>query len=302
METEQPAIVGDSFALGYRFQRYWTGSMATAFFFGELGAGLFVVSLLYDVVPGMVAGLVATGILKPYFHLAHMGVPARAWRAIMRPDRSWISRGMISIGFFVVFGAAHLLLQSGVFGLDSGGGDGILARATTLIAVLGAVGVMLYHGFAISHSTAISLWSTGLMPVAGVAYAFLGGASLTAVLGRGAPVAGMPSLNTVILVLLAVTAFVLISLMSAAWNGAPGARVSMNLLLKGRYARVFVPVVIGAGLVLPALLLLQAPSTLMTSLLVAVAVLAGYYAFRIYIFKAGVYDPVMSFAPTLRTA
>lgn len=303
MATHQPPIVGDSFALGYRFQRYWNASMASAFFFGELGAGIFVVSLLYGVLPGMIAGLVATGVLKPYFHLAHMGVPGRSWRALMRPDRSWISRGMIAIALFVTFGLACVLLQAGgIFGVDFSGINATASRTVAVVTVAAAFGVMLYHGFAMAHSTAISLWSTGLMPVAGVAYALLGGTALTRVLGGDAVTTGLPSLHALSLVLLAVTGFVLFSLVYAALNGAPGARVSMNLLLKGPFAKAFVPVVIGVGLVLPALLLLLAPAGYVVSLLAAIAILAGYYAFRALIFKAGVYDPVMSFAPNLGAA
>ena len=303
MATDQPNIVGDSFALGYRFQRYWTTSMASAFFFGELGAGLFIVSMFYGVVPGMIGGLVATGILKAYFHLAHMGVPMNSWRAIMRPDRAWISRGMIAIAVFVVFGGAHVLLQvGGVFNLEFGTVGGALGQAIKIIAVLAALGVMLYHGFLISHSSAISLWSTGLMPVVSIVYALLGGAALTAVLGWGALAGdvpdGMLSLPALTLVLLAVVTVVLFSWIYAALNGSPGARVSMNLLLKGAFAKSFVTLVIGVGLALPLLLLLWAPATYTTSLIVAAAVLVGYYAFRVFIFKAGVYDPIMSFAPT----
>ncbi len=108
----------------------------------------------------------------------------------------------------------------------------------------------------------------------------------------------MLSLHALTLILLAALAVVLFSLMYAALNGSPGAKVSMNLLLKGPFARFFVPLVIGIGLALPLLLLLWAPPTDVTSLIVAAAVLVGYYAFRVYIFKAGVYDPLMSFAPT----
>ena len=305
MATDQPAIVGDSFALGYRFQRYWNTSMASAFFFGELGAGLFIVSIFYGVVPGMIGGLVATGILKAYFHLAHMGVPANSWRAMMRPDRAWISRGIIAIAVFVVFGVAYLLLQTGaIFNLDFdafGGAGGVLPQTVKTIAVLAALGVLLYHGFLISHSSAISLWSTGLMPVVSIVYSLLGGAALTAVLGwsvmAGEVPDGMPSLHALALILLVGLAVVLFSLMYAALNGSPGARVSMNLLLKGPFASIFVPLVVGVGLVLPLVLLLWAPATYMTSLIVAVAVLVGYFAFRVFIFKAGVYDPIMSFAP-----
>jgi formate-dependent nitrite reductase membrane component NrfD len=303
MATDQPVIVGDSFALGYRFQRYWNASMASAFFFGELGAGLFIVSMFYGVVPGMIAGLVATGILKAYFHLAHMGVPGNSWRAIMRPDRAWISRGIIAIGFFVVFGVAHVLLEvGGIFGLELGAVGGALPQAIKTIAVLAALGVLLYHGFLISHSSAISLWSTGLMPIVSIIYALLGGAAVTAALGWNGLAGEVPdamlSLHVLTLILLAALAVVLFSLMYAGLNGAPGARVSVNLLLKGPFAKLFVPLVIGVGLALPLLLLLWAPATDVTSLIVAAAILVGYYAFRVYIFKAGVYDPIMSFAPT----
>ena len=302
MATDQPVIVGDSFALGYRFQRYWDASMASAFFFGELGAGLFIVSMFYGVVPGMIGGLVSTGILKAYFHLAHMGVPMNSWRAIMRPDRAWISRGMIAIAVFVVFGVATVLLEvGGIFNLEFGAVSGTLTQAIRTLAVLAALGVLLYHGFLISHSSAISLWSTGLMPVVSIIYALLGGAALTAFLGWNALATEVPaatlSLSALTWVLLAGITVVLFSLMYAGLNGAPGAKVSVNLLLKGPFAKSFVPLVIGVGLALPVLLLLWAPAAYMTSLAIAVAVLIGYYAFRVYIFKAAVYDPIMSFAP-----
>jgi formate-dependent nitrite reductase membrane component NrfD len=235
-----------------------------------------------------------------------MGVPGNSWRAIMRPDRAWISRGIIAIGVFVVFGVAHVLLEvGGVFGLELGTVGGALPQAIKIIAVLAALGVLLYHGFLISHSSAISLWSTGLMPVVSIIYALLGGAAVTAALGwNGLAVEvsdSMLSLHALMLTLLVALAVVLFSLMYAALNGSPGARVSVNLLLKGPFAKFFVPLVMGIGLVLPLALLLWAPATDVTSLIVAVAVLVGYYAFRVYIFKAGVYDPIMSFAPTRGT-
>ena len=81
MATRDFPIVGDSLALGYRFQRHWDNSMATAFFFGELGAGLFLIGALYGSLVTMIVGVATTAILKTYFHMAHMGVPGRAWRA-----------------------------------------------------------------------------------------------------------------------------------------------------------------------------------------------------------------------------
>ena len=57
-------LVGDTFNVGFRLQRYWDTPMANAFFFGELGAGLALASLLLDFLPGVITGLLITGILK----------------------------------------------------------------------------------------------------------------------------------------------------------------------------------------------------------------------------------------------
>ena len=94
MSIENKVFSGDTLKVGYRFQRHWDNSMAYAFFCAELGAGLYFVSMLLGSMIGMIAGLVVVSTGKPYFHLAHMGVPGKSWRAMLRPDRSWISRGL----------------------------------------------------------------------------------------------------------------------------------------------------------------------------------------------------------------
>ena len=169
MSIENKVFSGDTLRVGYRFQRHWDNSMAYAFFCAEVGAGLFFVSLLLDSVAGMIIGLIPVATGKPYFHLAHMGVPARSWRAALRPDRSWISRGAISIVFFV--GASVLYIVLGRLGLlawlgmaDNAFGQGLL-WLVQWVAVVAAMVVMVYHGFAIADSSSIAFWNTGMMPV-----------------------------------------------------------------------------------------------------------------------------------------
>ncbi len=298
MASAQPAIVGDSFAVGYRFQRYWGTSMASAFFCGELGAGLFLVSLYYSVNAGMILGLVVTAVLKTYFHTSHMGVPAKSWRAILRPDRAWVSRGLIMIVLFTGFGVLHVV--TGAYGLFEMGSSATL-DIIKIVAALAAVGVMAYHGFAMSDSTAISLWDSRLMPLVSVGYALLGGAVVTAVLA-GPTQAGdvsqtavsLPSLG---LVLVLLNAGLVSALLYGAYHGSPGARISAEMLFKGVFARQFVPLVFVLGLALPFALLLWAPGSFFVELAVAIAALIGYYAFRVFILRAGVYEPIMNFAP-----
>jgi formate-dependent nitrite reductase membrane component NrfD len=282
-------IVGDSFALGYRFQRYWDTPMANAFFFGELGAGLFFVSLLRGSVQGMLAGLLITGLLKTYFHLSHMGVPSRSWRAITRPDRSWVSRGLLGIVGLMSFGGATVLIAwTGILAPDS-----LLVLLLKFLAGLAALVVMTYQGLAMSHSTAIAFWNTGLMPVASLTYAMTGGVMLF----LAAVPESAQSLLPVALLLHLCIAAVLLSMLHAARHGSPGARKSAELLTRTIYAKWFLVFVCGAGVLLPALLLWLAGNVQPAILIAAAGTLAGYYTFRLLVFKAGVYEPIMSFRP-----
>jgi formate-dependent nitrite reductase membrane component NrfD len=298
MAIQDTKIVGDSFQVGVRFQRYWDTSMANAFFCGELGAGLFFVSFFFDFITGMVAGLLITGIFKSYFHIAHMGVPMKSWRAILRPDRSWISRGLIAIVFYLGFGAAHCLIIA--FDLETAWGLGMaIGNLVQLLATCAALVVMTYQGFAMSHSTAISLWNTTLMPVSSLTYALTGGAVLTMALGWNSLFAVTPQdreyLANGILLLLLIDAVVLAGVLYSANNRSKGGKVSASLLLTGTYRQVFLYVVVGTGLLLPALILSIVRGHFIAVLLAAIAVLAGYYGYRVLIFKAGVYEPMANF-------
>lgn len=292
--SNQTIFAGDSFQLGYRFQSYWDFHMATAFFFGELGAGLFLVSLYFGFVPGMVAGLLCTGVGKPYFHMSHMGVPMKSWRAILRPDRSWISRGLISIVIFVPCGA--LVVLDSWFGWSGGG---MLGKLVQIVAVAASLLVMTYQGFAMSHSSAIAIWNSGLMPVVSMVYALTSGAAVTLAMGMIFGGIDPLALSKVVMMFVGVTLAVQLSLLHGAYHGTAGSRQSLDLLLRGRFAKPFLSLVFGAGVVVPLLVLWLGGDSILGGLLAAVGVVVGFYAFRLLIFKAGVYEPPISFAARL---
>ena len=294
-------IVGDSLELGYRYQRYWSQSIANAFFCGELGAGLFLVGLLYNSVISMIVGICITAILKTYFHLAHMGVPERSWRAMLRPDRSWISRGAISIVLFTGAGILYIAFSGG-FGdwlkdLFGSGFTSFIHIAAMAIAMF----VMLYHGFAIADSSAIAFWNTGLMPISSFSYSFLGGLVLAASLDPKTTAMAegslLPPVHSASLLLVVITAIMVLALLQGARRGSPGAKMSLRLLTKeGPFVKWFFGGVLIVGFVVPFLLLLL-PGSWFVSLLIAVSVLVGYFSFRSLVFKVGLYDPIISFAP-----
>ncbi len=298
MPSDQMAIVGDMFRSGFRLQRNWSWSMATAFFFGEVGAGLFFVSLFVDFLPGLIAGLGLTAIGKTTGHMLHLGQPLRAWRAIVKLDRSWVSRGLLAIILFTGFGALHIL---DIAGLTFGLLPAALAPLITAIAGAAAMVIMVYQGLAMSHSSALTLWSSGLMPVISFTYAILAGISVMIVLGLDNLLAGRPgalrSLEAIELGLVFYALVMLASLLHAAAYGSKGGQQSVMLLLRGPYAKWFIPLVIVVGLAVPALPITLTGEGSGVAVLVAGALLIGYYSFRILIFKAAVYDPTMSFQP-----
>lgn len=289
MAITERVFSGDTLRVGYRFQRHWDNSMAYAFFFCEVGAGLFLISLLLDNLVGMAVGLLLVSTGKPWFHLTHMGVPRKSWRAALRPDRSWISRGLLALVGMVGFGALVLLVQ-----LFGEGANTTLLWGLKLLAGFFALVCASYQGFAMSHSSAISIWNSAIMPLSGLLYALTCGLALVL---PALPAESAAGLSATLLLLLLGLALMHLMFLHAGWHGGPGARTSIELLLQTFYARWYLGVTLAAGIALPALLTWVAPLSNLAQLLSAVVVLAGFFAWRLLIFKIGVYEPIMSMNP-----
>ena len=79
-------------------------------------------------------------------------------------------------------------------------------------------------------------------------------------------------------------------------HGSPGGRKSVELLTRTVYAKWFYGAIWVIGIVLPAVLLML-PVGFGSIVIAALGMLIGFYAFRVLIFKAGVFEPIMSFKP-----
>ena len=125
-----------------------------AFFFIELGAALYFVSLLAQRPLGMLLGwLICLG-LGGGLHFAFLGKPLRFYRAVLHPGTSWISRGIIFAALFSLVGLIHLVATW------KGMGSVALTVITGVIAFL----EMIYAAFALSYVSAVPLWNTALIP------------------------------------------------------------------------------------------------------------------------------------------
>ena len=125
------------FVTDFRFQREWGWLVATDLFFGELGAGLFLACLLVGLPVGMLVGMVMVLVGKSVPLLADLGRPLRFWRAVMRPQTSWIARGLIAIIIFLVFGWLYVGSSAG-FGWVPLAADSDLGQAIMVIAAFSA--------------------------------------------------------------------------------------------------------------------------------------------------------------------
>lgn len=289
-------FVANDLRVGYRRQTTWSWSMAAAFFCGEIGAGLFFVSEFTGLKLGLLLGLLMVALGKSTGHLLHLGRPAHAWRAIRKVRSSWISRGLLAIVVFtgcglVVVGDAYL--------------PGLVPPALTAVAkaVAGAAAlvIMVYQGMAMSHSPSIGLWSNGLMPVASFAYALLGGVSVELALGWTVlPAAVTAMLQAFALGLLLLGFVVVVSLVHAAKYGVEGGRKSAEMMLTGNLRGWFLALVLLVGFVLTGLLWVSGPHTYAFIAGAAITELTGYFTFRILVFKAAAYDPIVGAARMAR--
>jgi hypothetical protein len=136
----------------------------------------------------------------------------------------------------------------------------------------------------------------------GLSYALLGGMSILAVIGYDMLATRPADLNTLKLVQVGLVAYIAImhfSFLHAAKYGPKGAQQSVALLLGGPMVRWFVSLVVVVGLVLPALVILFGADGMWSRVFVMATILAGYYTFRILIFRAAVFDPIQSFLPQM---
>ena len=243
--TQEIAIANHRFAFGYYRQTFWNWLIGTAFFLGGLGGGLFLVSLATSHTPGMVVGYLVVVVGKNTAHMIFLGRPERFWRAAMRPDRSWIARGIWAMGFFAASGFLVLLpcVAGPVWQLPNW-----MSNAATAVAVVSALIIMFYDGFVMNSSLGVAFWRTGLLPILLLMYATLGGTTLSLTVRALQGEIASPTLRELEDGLLLVNFILLVAYLARMSYSFPAARETLRLWLRGPYARVFFGLVLVVGL------------------------------------------------------
>jgi sulfite dehydrogenase (quinone) subunit SoeC len=286
----QPSLIArNDFRIGYTAQEEWAWLITAAFFFGSVGAGLFLVSYFAGFWEGALAGLLSVAVLKSIAHVLFLGKPLRAWRAVARWRTSWISRGLIAIGLFVVFGSLYLAVPAGparfVFGV---------------VAAVAAGFVTVYDGFVMRASRGIPAWNSWLVPVIVACYAAIGGTTCALLLrvatGDHFSRSQIEGIEIGVLAL----NVVLIGLYGAWMHSRTGAAaLAMQRLTSGRLGLAFVAgaLVVGLGVALALAVVAATTGSTPVLALADVADLAGHFTMFFALLRAGTYEPARPLVP-----
>ena len=143
-----------------------------AFYFGGLGGGLFLVSLLFNNIWGMALGWILAAVLKGTLNFSDLGRPSRFWRLVLNPRSSWLSRGLLFVILFAIFGFLQISLS-----LLIPEATGVII-ALKIVSGIFALGVMGYSGFVLNNVKGIPNWGLSMLPILFISCSLLGGFGL----------------------------------------------------------------------------------------------------------------------------
>lgn len=265
-------------------------SIWLALFFTETGAGLFFVSLFFKNTAGMILGWILCLLLGGGFFLIHMGHPLRAFRAVLRPQSSWISRGVIFINSFGILGLIYIITIIMAPDREYMVLKLIMAALCILVAI--------YAGMLMSFVRAIPLWNTGLLPMSYVVAGLWSGAEIMLAIHllSGAPV---EQIELWIRILLPSFALILILYLISVNTSSKIGKNSVKRIVAGDLSLLFFVGAVFIGLILPIFTVFYSfsvgiaavPVTLL--LISIVCGLIGDLTVRYCILKGGLYSPVI---------
>jgi formate-dependent nitrite reductase membrane component NrfD len=153
-----------------RSQGIWGWRIAIYLFFGGLGGGCYLVGILHNLLSPHDSEIAKIGVLSgvsivfagTLILLTDLGRPGRAARAIIMQSTSWISRGTLILGVFLIIGTIHIafwiwpfnwLIKGGHFHIILGGINGFFAVMT-----------IIYTGLLLGTFRPIPFWCNPLLP------------------------------------------------------------------------------------------------------------------------------------------
>lgn len=285
--------VAQDFRISQRYQQEWDKlPMWMEMFFGGLGGGLYIISVLYNNFIGALIGYIILTAGKGVLLLIELGRPERFLKVLKKPLRSWISTGAWGFGLFIITGFIYLILAVQNDGKLVGGGFQTWLGWLSLIF---ALFMITYDGLFLADSKGVPFWKNSGLPVLFGVSALLSGAGSIICLSifTGIDFSNVIQLNLILLISVAI---VLFFYMVASKVASATSNKSAQELIQGKYQSAFLGGVVIIGLIIPLLIVGGSVLGIFSStILLAVAGLAeiiGLLALRYSILKVGMYAPV----------
>jgi len=257
--------------------------------FNGVGSGLYLVSLYFNSLGGMLISLIIVVVLKCGLHFAHLSRPLRFWRMVLKPKTSWLARGFIFLALFIGFGVIELVLSYWLPGTA-------WEVAFKILAGVMAVLVATYTGFVMNYINGIPFWNSGLLPLLFLSFSILSGLAGAMAIGLFGAHVDIPAAVVGMRWLLVANAFfIAIYFWSATYMGPTGKR-SVKELVQGRLAPVLWFGVVLVGTLIPFGMSLQnyAGGLSVSPLIMAAScVLIGVFSFNYCILKGALYTPLI---------
>ena len=264
-----------------------------AFFFAEIFAGVYLVSIILDLKAGLLVGWLGSLLLGGGFHTLYLGKADRGWRILFKVNRSELSRGLWVIFFFTVIGFIQILPI--VFP-----SLGWSWNATTLKVIMGIISILvIIHGFmTMSVIRALPMWNTSMMIPLSFASGLWVGSQIVGfiliIMGAYGAMAEAWCRWTLFLMM----ATLLIYLWGS-YHGSDAVKASIKRLLSGDCALQFYIGVLLIGICIPLIITLSlwggdlSNTNAALILLRLLCVLIGDATIRYVIMKAPYYPPLV---------
>ncbi len=260
-----------------------------AFFFSEIGAGIYFISLFYNFVLGYIVGWLMTLILGGIIHMKYLGQPKNAWRILLKPKTSELSRGMWVIMIYAVLGFFQIAgSMINIFPWAGGVFYKILMAVICLMLIM--------HGFATMYVVrAIPSWHSSIvLPLSIISGIWVGSQFVEfffTISGKNSH--GLEVWSRVFLFVY--ICFIVMYLWST-MKESETAEFSIKELIKGIYSEIFYIGVVGIGIVIPLLLTLAMWSGPNFGLVFIrlVSVFLGDMILRYSIMKSAYYTPLVN--------
>jgi len=216
-----------------------------AFFFSEIGAGIYFVSLFMNFPTGWLVGWLVSLLLGGLAHMLYLGKPMRGWRILRQPVSSELSRGLWVILFFAVIGFFQVI-PIVISGLPWRGDGSVLKTIMGIICILAIT-----HGFlTMSVVRALPLWHSSMMiPLSLASGILLGSQTVEWMLFVSGGEVGVPELWSRWSLLGYMG--VLVLFLWGAFHSSDTARVSVKGLLLGESSVVFYVGIVSVGILIP---------------------------------------------------